>query len=124
MSIRILVADDSDFWRKQIMEILAQAVDGVVFEAGNGYEAVYRARWVHPDVAILDYSMPVLDGLGAARQLKGLTPDLPILIITADKTPFLESAAREAGVLAVFSKAECLKLPDFLKRIFLTQMVA
>ncbi len=116
MSIRILVADDSPFWRKQLREILQQVSDWMVFEASNGYEAVYRSRWVHPDVVILDMSMPVLDGLGAARELKNVTPELPILIVTADKTAFLEVAAREAGVLQVFSKDDCWALPSFLKR--------
>ena len=124
LSVRILVADDNDFWRKQLREILTQIADAMIFEAANGYEAVRRALWVHPDVAILDYSMPVLDGLGAARELKRLTPDLPILIITADKTSFLETAALRVGALAVFSKAECLELPEFLEQTVLARRVA
>lgn len=43
-------------------------------------------------------------------------PELPVLIVTVDKTDFLEVAAREAGVLAVFSKMDCLDLRDFLMR--------
>jgi len=98
MSIRILVADDSPFWRNQLKEILHQVPNSIVFEASNGYEAVYRSRWVHPDVVILDMSMPVLDGLGAARRLKKITPELPILIVTVVKTALLEVAASDAGV--------------------------
>lgn len=60
--------------------------------------------------------MPVLDGLSAARELKRRMPELPVLIVTVDKTDFLEVAAREAGVLAVFSKMDCLDLRDFLMR--------
>lgn len=116
MALRILVADDSPFWREQLRAILEQGSDSVVFEACNGFEAVQKSAWIQPDVAILDFCMPVLDGLSAARELKRRMPELPVLIVTVDKTDFLEVAAREAGVLAVFSKMDCLDLRDFLMR--------
>lgn len=124
MSLRLLIVDDSPFWREQLRAILEQDPGWTVYEAADGDEAVQKSSWVHPDVAILDYCMPVLDGLTAARKLKQTTPELPILMITVDKTPFLEEAARRAGVLAVFSKMDCLEVRNFLKRRLQTHHIA
>lgn len=117
MSIRILVADDSPFWREELKLVLEEDSDCTVFEARDGFEALQKSNWVHPDVAILDLSMPELDGLGAARELKRRKPELPIVLITVDKSAFLESLAREAGILAVFSKMECAHVKDLVTRI-------
>jgi CheY-like chemotaxis protein len=119
MAGRILIADDSPFWREQL-RLMLEEPGWLVFEAGDGSEAVRKAGWVHPDVIILDMSMPVLDGLGAARQIKEDMPGVPILIVTVDKSALLEAVARQAGVLAVYSKIECIELRNFLRRKFHT----
>jgi len=118
MAFRILLADDSPFWREQICSILEDDTGWTVFQATNGAEAVQKAMWVQPDAVVLDVAMPVMDGLGAAHALRRLSPRTPVLIATVDKSAFLEVAAREAGVLRVFSKMECLELCEFLKRTF------
>lgn len=118
---RILVADDNSSWRKALRGLLELSYDWIVFEASNGYDAVHKAQLIHPDVVILDFLMPVLNGLQAARELKRITPDLPVLIVTLDKTHILELAAEEAGVFAVLSKAECGILPTLLQRQMLAR---
>ncbi len=116
MSLRLLIADDSPFWREQLRAILERGSDWTVYEATDGDEAVQKSSWVHPDVAILDYCMPTLDGLSAARMLRQTFPGIAVLIVTVDQTPFLEAAAHQAGVLAVFSKMDCLAVRDFLRQ--------
>lgn len=116
MSMRILFADDSPFWRGDLRALLEHGLDCTVFEASNGSEALLKSSWIHPDVVILDWCMPVLDGLGAARALKRQSPELPVLMVTVDKNESLEAAARQAGVLAVFSKMECMELCDFVRQ--------
>jgi len=121
MSARILVADDSAFWREELKLILEDDSDSVVFEARDSFEALQKANWIHPHLAILDLSMPSLDGLGTARELKHRAPNLPIVILTVDKNNFLEVLARQSGILAVFSKMECPRLKTFVRGILQTR---
>jgi DNA-binding NarL/FixJ family response regulator len=117
MSIRILVADDSRFWREELRALLEQEPSWDVFEADNGSDALRKASWIKPDVVILDLFMPELDGLSAARALTRQIPAPAMVIVTVDKSPFLEAAAREAGVLAVFSKVDYAGVRNFLKQM-------
>jgi CheY-like chemotaxis protein len=115
MSKRILIADDSSFWRERFRALLEQDPDLDVFEAGNGSEAVQNSLKFRPDLVVLDYSMPVLDGLGAARELHRMMPELPVLLCTVDKSACLEDVARETGVRVVFSKLEWTEMLQFIK---------
>ncbi|MEV0705411.1 response regulator transcription factor [Saccharopolyspora sp. NPDC050389] len=80
---RILLADDHALVRRGVRLILDNEPDLVVVaEAGDGAEAIEKARTDEPDLAILDIAMPRLTGLQAAVQLSSLQPDLRILILT------------------------------------------
>src|SRR5229473_1684750 len=81
--LRILVADDHALFRRGIRALLHdQRGWRVVGEAGSGREAVDQAQRLKPDVAILDVTMPDLDGLEATRQLRQTAPDTKVLILT------------------------------------------
>jgi DNA-binding NarL/FixJ family response regulator len=83
MTVRILLADDHALVRRGVRLILDNEPDlTVVAEAGDGAEAVTKARADRPDLAILDIAMPRMTGLQAARELSRLMPDLRILILT------------------------------------------
>jgi CheY-like chemotaxis protein len=116
MSKRILIADDSSFWREQFRAVLERDPNLDVFEASDGSEAVQNSIKFRPDLVVLDYSMPVLDGLGAARELRRAMPKLPILLCTVDKSPCLEDIARESGVPTVFSKTEWPEMLSFIRQ--------
>lgn len=80
---RILLADDHALVRRGVRLILDNEPDlTVVAEAGDGAEAIDKARTECPDLAILDIVMPRLTGLQAARELSRIQPDLRILILT------------------------------------------
>ncbi|WP_419996971.1 response regulator [Streptomyces boninensis] len=80
---RILLADDHALVRRGVRLILDSEPDlTVVAEAGDGAEAIDKARAERPDLAILDIAMPRLTGLQAARELSRVRPDLRILILT------------------------------------------
>jgi YesN/AraC family two-component response regulator len=83
MAKTVLIADDSAMIRKKLCEILL-ADEGyeVCAEAANGEEAIALAKKHRPDLIILDLSMPVMNGLDAARVLKRVMPEVPIILFT------------------------------------------
>jgi NarL family two-component system response regulator LiaR len=103
--IRILIADDHAVVREGTRQILEQELDlEVVGEAGDGEEAVALATDLKPDVAIVDISMPKLDGIEATRQIKSLCPAISVLILTAyDDEQFIFSLL-EAGAAGYLLK--------------------
>jgi DNA-binding NarL/FixJ family response regulator len=92
--IRVLVVDDHSVVREGIRHVL-EGGDGfqVVAEAANGAEALERAAGAHPDVVLLDLSMPGASGLDVVRQLRARHPDTRILILSVhdDREYVLES---------------------------------
>lgn len=92
--IRVLVVDDHSVVREGIRHVL-EGGDGfeVVAEAANGVEALERAAGAHPDVVLLDLSMPGASGLDVVRQLRARHPDTRVLILSVhdDREYVLES---------------------------------
>ncbi len=103
--IRVLLADDNNTFRHGLRKLLeGDARMTVVGEARDGLEAVTLAARRRPDVVLLDIRMPGLDGLAVAREIKHITPEVTIIILTSYDTPALRSRAREAGVSAYLRK--------------------
>ena len=104
--IRIIIADDHAVVREGTRKILEQEQDlQVVGEAADGEEAVKLATSVKPDVAIIDISMPRLDGIEATKQIKALYPSTAILILSAyDDDQFVFSLL-EAGAAGYLLKS-------------------
>src|SRR5579863_94622 len=78
---RVLVADDHKIIRGYVRSIF-EARGFEVSDAENGAQAVEKAQELHPDLVVLDLSMPVMNGLEAARALKVMMPSLPLLMFT------------------------------------------
>ncbi len=83
MAKGVLIVDDALFMRVTLRRILEQAGITVVGEAVNGEEAVRMYREMSPDVVLLDITMPVMDGLEAARQILADDPKASIVMCTA-----------------------------------------
>jgi DNA-binding NarL/FixJ family response regulator len=75
-------------------------------EAENGKEAVEKAQELHPDLILLDLSMPVMNGLDATRVLKQMMPDVPVIMFSAYRGSSTEKEARTVGASALVSKFE------------------
>jgi len=87
MAKRVLVADDHPLIRKLLCQLFEREEDyDLCAEAENGQEAIELALKHRPDLIILDFVMPILNGLEAARRLKKIMPDVPIILFTQHAT--------------------------------------
>lgn len=109
MSIRILIVDDSPVMLRSVRSFVDDETDWeVCAEAENGRAAVEMVQQAAPHVILMDLSMPVMNGLDAAREIHKIVPDLPILLFTLHNSSQLAEEARRAGIKAVLSKSEGL----------------
>jgi DNA-binding NarL/FixJ family response regulator len=105
--IRILVADDHEVVRRGLRGLLeAQPGWQVVAEAGTGREAVELAKQLRPDIAVLDVSMPDLNGLEATRRIRKALPGTEVLVLTMHQTEQLMREALLAGARGYLLKTD------------------
>jgi DNA-binding NarL/FixJ family response regulator len=104
---RILIADDHEVVRSGLRAIL-EAHEGweVVAEAENGKDAIAKAVETNPDVAIIDYSLPLMNGIEATRQIRARVPAAEILIFTMHDSDVLVGELLEAGARAYLLKSD------------------
>jgi DNA-binding NarL/FixJ family response regulator len=107
MGVRLLVADDHEIVRKGLRALL-EAEPGweVAAEAVNGRDAVEKAKQIKPDVAILDISMPLLNGLEAARQIVKSIEQTKVLVLTVHDSDPLIQQVLEAGARGYMLKSD------------------
>lgn len=103
ISKRVLVVDDNACVRKTLCELFTSAGYECV-EEENGARGLERAEQAQPDVIVLDFSMPVMNGLEAAPLFKKKFPRTPIVMFTMFANESFARTAKEAGVDEVFSK--------------------
>jgi DNA-binding NarL/FixJ family response regulator len=103
----ILIADDNASVRKAIRTMLeSHAGWQVCGEASNGNEAISLAKKHAPDLIIMDFAMPVLDGLRASHEISKAMPGVPIVLHTQHCFGVLIEQARKVGIKTVISKTE------------------
>ena len=96
--IKVLIADDHAIVRTGLRAVLkSEPTLELVGEATGGFEAIELVDKTHPDILILDLSMPDLDGIAVTKQIKPLYPDLRILILTVHEDEALLREAIKAG---------------------------
>ncbi len=115
---RILIADDSQPVRSGLRTLVGLNSDWQVCgEAVDGADAVVKAQELAPDLILMDFSMPQMDGVQAAREIAKSGTDIPILLFTLNLSPQIIELARKAGLRGAMSKSEISKLPYAIKAI-------
>jgi two-component system response regulator NreC len=131
---RILIAEDHTLFRQGLKALLSLEEDfEVVGEAGDGYQAIQRAKELNPDLILLDISMPRVDGMTAIKEIKRVCPKAKIVILTVHKTEehvletlksgasgyILKDASHEEFLLAIRSVLHDKRYlsPDISERI-------
>ena len=105
--LRILVVDDQTLVRKAVRQLLeSHAGWRVCGEAADGVEAIDQTRELHPDVVIMDLSMPKMDGLEATREIHASFPETQILILTLHHFPHLANVVQLAGAQGCVLKSD------------------
>lgn len=106
MSLRVVLADDHPMLRHGVRALLERHGIEVVAEASDGRVAVEVSRQHHPDVAVLDIMMPLLNGIDAARQIAETCPETQIVLLTALEQERLVTEAVRAGVRGFVLKTQ------------------
>ncbi len=107
----VLIVDDNMFIRQALRELFERETDfQVCGEAENGREAIEQAEKWHPDLVVLDLSMPVMNGLDAARILKRLMPTVPLILYSAFADRTSELQAKLIGISDLVSKSESVSV--------------
>jgi DNA-binding NarL/FixJ family response regulator len=107
MTMRILIANDRAVARKELTTLLETHTGWEVCgEAENGQEAVVKAAELKLHLIILDLSMPIMDGLRAARKIATIMPRVPILVYTEHHYWEIELEAEELGVRRLVPKTD------------------
>jgi len=120
--IRVLFADDHEVMRQGLVSMVGQQPDiQVVGEAVNGKEAIELVRQLKPDVAVLDFSMPEMDGIEATRRIKAEFPEVRVIGLTmyANEQQVVQ-AMIQAGAEAVVNKTASLS--ELLGAIYANRM--
>jgi len=105
--VRILVVDDSQLMRRCLRTLLEQHGSWrVCCEASNGREAIERAQQAAPDVIVLDFHMPEMNGLDAAKEIRRRSPQVPILMVTLHMSRQLEDQAKRIGIRGACDKGD------------------
>jgi DNA-binding NarL/FixJ family response regulator len=109
MSLKILIADDSSSIRHILRFFIEHNTDWQVCgEAENGQIAVQKVNELRPHAVILDLSMPVMNGLEAAREITRIAPNVEMVMFTMHTSEQLEKDARAAGIKDVISKSDTI----------------
>ena len=104
---KVLVVDDSSVMRKLISQILKSEMYEVCGEGTNGFEGVELYKNLNPDITTMDINMPMLDGLGALKEILKFDKDAKIVMLTSDADQNLVVESIAAG-----AKNYIIKPPD------------
>jgi DNA-binding NarL/FixJ family response regulator len=108
--IRMLIVDDNASFRRRVKELLHVELGGVVVEeAGDGRDAITKARIFKPDLVLMDVRMPGMNGISAARRFANEMPDVKIIVLTTFDLQEYRDAAATCGASGYVIKRSLLE---------------
>jgi two-component system response regulator NreC len=113
--MRVLLADDHQIVRQGLRGLLEKAGHAVVGEASDGYEALKLARTLNPDIVVLDLSMPLLNGLDTAREIRRLSTEIKTILLTMHTDKGYVLQALKAGAKGYVLKTQAAE--DLIRAI-------
>ena len=118
--VRVLIADDHELIRVGLARLVsAQPGLTVVGTAADGHEAVAIAMAEHPDVVIMDLSMPRLDGVAATREITRIAPETRVLVLSSYVQQLIVASAIAAGACGyLFKNVSSLDVVDAIRRAY------
>lgn len=115
---RILIADDNLYVRRVLRNLVEQESDWKVCgEAIDGGDAVQRAKETNPDLIVLDFQMPVMNGLQAAHEIAKVAPGVPVLLCTAYMSHNLIDEAQRVGIQGAVSKSRATDIVNGIRSL-------
>lgn len=106
-TINILIVDDHELFRRTLRSFIdAQPNWHVCGEAGDGAEAIDKAKLLHPDIVLMDINMPRMDGLEATRILRREFPACKVVIVTQNHASIARQQAASVDACAAITKSE------------------
>lgn len=109
-NVRVMIVDDTDHVRVMLSEMMKLDGFNVVSMAASANEALTAIDNTEPDIIVMDYKMPEMDGLEATRRIRARNLSLPVVLYTAYLDASIELEAKEAGVTACIGKVEGLAM--------------
>lgn len=113
--MRVLLADDHQIVRQGLRGLLEKAGHVVVGEAADGHEALKQARTLSPEIAVLDLSMPLLNGLDTAREMRRISPEIKTILLTMYTDKHYVLQAMKAGAKGYVLKSQAAE--DLIRAI-------
>jgi DNA-binding NarL/FixJ family response regulator len=105
-SLKILVVDDFEQFRRFVCSLLQQRAEFQVTQASDGLEAVRKVEELQPDLILLDIALPRLNGLEVARRIREFAPSTKILFLSVESSPDVVREALSLGALGYVHKPE------------------
>jgi DNA-binding NarL/FixJ family response regulator len=108
----VLIADQDKGFRSAVKKLLeVSGTVKIVWEAGDGEEAVELSRELHPDLVLIEISLPRINGLEATQMIKKTQPNVQVVVLTAYTDEVYRRAAMRSGADAVLPKSICWAPP-------------
>jgi DNA-binding NarL/FixJ family response regulator len=114
----ILIADDNAMIRRALCSLFEIEEDyEMCAEAVSGEEAIALAKLHKPDLIVLDFQMPVMNGVEAAHELKRILPDVPIILFTLHADTIKSALGRSSPIDLIVSKSDAFHIVDHIRSL-------